>query len=152
MTDVQAALGIHQLARLDGELRRRSEIWDRYDEALGALPVERPAPVDADVVHARQLYSVQVRTEEEAGCTRDEVLNGLLDQGIGAGVHFAPVHLHPYYREAFGYREGDLPNAERFGARTLSLPLGGRLSDEDVDDVLAALHRAVGAAAGADAA
>ena len=99
-------------------------------------------------MHARQLYSLQVRLEE-AGRSRDDVLNGLLRQGIGAGVHFAPVHLHPYYREAFGHREGELPNAERFGARTLSLPLSGRLSEEDVADVVTALGRAVGVAAAA---
>jgi dTDP-4-amino-4,6-dideoxygalactose transaminase len=62
------------------------------------------------------------------------------------------VHLHPYYRETYGYREGDLPRAEDFGARTLSLPLSSRLSEADVEDVIAAVHRAVGVAAGADVA
>lgn len=151
MTDVQAAIGIHQLARLDDELERRAEIWGRYDDALTDLPVERPAPVEDGVVHAHHLYSVLVRTEE-VGAGRDQVLDELLRWGIGSGVHFTPVHLHPYYRERYGHREGELPNAERIGARTMSLPLAAALEDEDVEDVVAALHRAVGVAAPAGAA
>ena len=151
MTDLQAALGIHQLERLDGELRRRAEIWSRYDEGLVDLPVGLPAAVEEGTVHARQLYSILVRTEE-LGRSRDQVLDELLRLGVGAGVHFAPVHLHPYYREAFGHREGEFPNAEYLGQRTLSLPLNGALADWDVEDVVAAVHQAVGVGAGAGAA
>ena len=151
MTDLQAALGIHQLERLEGELRRRAEIWSRYDDALASLPVDLPAAVDDGMVHARQLYSILVRTEE-MGRSRDQVLDELLRLGVGAGVHFAAIHLHPYYREAFGYREGEFPNAEYFGSRTLSLPLSGTLADEDVEDVVAAVHQAVGVGARAGAA
>jgi dTDP-4-amino-4,6-dideoxygalactose transaminase len=148
MTDVQAALGIHQLARLEDEIEGRTAIWNRYDEAFAGLPVERPAPIEDGVVHARHLYSLLVRPQD-AGRTRDEVLDELNALGIGAGVHFTPVHLHPYYREALGGREGQFPHAEDIGARTLSLPLSSALTDEDVDDVVGAVGRAVGVAAGA---
>jgi dTDP-4-amino-4,6-dideoxygalactose transaminase len=146
MTDVQAALGIHQLARLEEELARRAEIWRSYDGALASLPVVRPAAVPNGVVHARQFYSLLVRSHE-VGRSRDEVLDRLLGIGVGAGVHFAAVHLHPYYRETFGYREGDLPTAEHIGAHTLSLPLSSRLADEDVEDVIAGLEQGLGVAA-----
>jgi dTDP-4-amino-4,6-dideoxygalactose transaminase len=150
MTDLQAALGIHQLARLDEEIAGRADVWRRYDERFADLPLERPAPAPDGVRHGRHLYSVLVRTEE-TGTTRDQVLAELSELGIGAGVHFTPVHLHPYYRETTGGREGQFPNAEHIGARTLSLPLSSVLSEEDVDDVVAAVERAVGAAAGAAA-
>jgi dTDP-4-amino-4,6-dideoxygalactose transaminase len=90
-------------------------------------------------VHARHLYSIRVRTEE-VGKTRDQVLNELIRHRIGTGVHYIPLHLHPYYRESFGYRRGDFPNAERIGDRTLSLPLAANLTDQDVDDVIEALR------------
>ncbi len=147
MTDVQAALGIHQLARLADEIDARIGIWRRYDEAFADLPLDLPAPVPEDVGHSRHLYSVTIRTEE-IGRTRDQVLAELYALRIGAGVHFTPVHLHPYYRESAGGREGQFPNAERIGARTLSLPLSSALTEEDVDDVVAAVEQAVGATAG----
>jgi dTDP-4-amino-4,6-dideoxygalactose transaminase len=140
MTDVQAALGIHQLARIAQQQKRRSEIWSRYDEALESLPVTRPAAIGADMLHARHLYSILIRTEE-VGKTRDQILDELIGHRIGTGVHYLPLHHHPYYRDAFGYREGDFPNAEYIGARTLSLPLSGKLTDSDVDDVIDALHK-----------
>jgi dTDP-4-amino-4,6-dideoxygalactose transaminase/RimJ/RimL family protein N-acetyltransferase len=145
MTDLQAALGIHQLPRVGTQQKRRGEIWSRYDEALESLPVVRPAAVDPDAVHARHLYSILVRTEE-VGKTRDQILDELIRHRIGTGVHYLPLHLHPYYRSAFGYREGDFPAAEYIGARTLSLPLSAKLTDDDVDDVIGALRQVLPAA------
>jgi dTDP-4-amino-4,6-dideoxygalactose transaminase len=151
MTDIQAALGTQQLARLEGELQRREEIWARYDAELAGLDAALPAPIPAEAAHARQLYSPRVH-EAGDGAARDRVLNELLRLGIGAGVHFAAIHLHPAYRDAYGYAPGDLPHAEDFGARTFSIPLSGRLADRDVDDVVEGVRRAVGVVAGAGAA
>jgi len=139
MTDIQAALGIHQLARVAANAKRRQEIWERYDEAFAGLPLVRPAPVENDVVHARHLYTILVNPDE-INKTRDEVLNELTGLNIGTGVHFQALHLHRYYRETFGYRLGDYPNAESIGARTLSLPLSAKLGDRDVEDVIAAVQ------------
>jgi dTDP-4-amino-4,6-dideoxygalactose transaminase len=139
MTDIQAALGMHQLARVTANAKRRHEIWDRYNEAFAGLPVVRPAPVENDIVHARHLYTILVNTEE-IGKTRDEVLNELMRLNIGTGVHYQALHLQQYYRETFGYRPGDYPNAEFIGARTLSLPLSAKLSDRDVEDVIDAVR------------
>jgi dTDP-4-amino-4,6-dideoxygalactose transaminase len=139
MTDLQAALGIHQVARLAQGAKRREEIWARYDQAFADLPVIRPAPIEAGTVHARHLYTILVKAEELAR-TRDWVLNELLRWKIGTGVHYTALHLHPYYRQTFGYQLGDFPNAEYIGARTLSLPLSAKLSDQDVEDVVAAVR------------
>jgi dTDP-4-amino-4,6-dideoxygalactose transaminase len=142
MTDIQAALGIHQLARVGANAKRRQQIWDRYHQAFGGLPVVRPAPIENDIVHARHLYTILVN-EDEIGKTRDEVLNELIRLNIGTGVHYQALHLHHYYRKTFGYRPGDYPNAEWIGARTLSLPLSAKLSDADVEDVIEAVRATV---------
>jgi dTDP-4-amino-4,6-dideoxygalactose transaminase len=139
MTDIQAALGIHQLARISRNAKRRGEIWRRYDEGLASLPVERPAPVEEGLIHARHLYTILVKTEE-VGKTRDQVLNELIRLKIGTGVHYTALHLHPYYRETFGHKRGDFPNAEFIGERTLSLPLSPKLTDADVEDVIASVR------------
>lgn len=140
MTDVQAALGLHQLARQPAGALRRREVWERYDEAFAELPVICPAPVADGVDHAHHLYTVLVLIEE-LSTSRDQVLDDLIAQRIGTGVHYLPVHLHPWYRETFGHREGEFPNAEYIGARTLSLPLSTKLSDGDVQDVIEGLRQ-----------
>jgi len=139
MTDLQAALGIHQLARLERNAARREAIWARYNEAFEALPVVGPAPVEPGTIHGRHLYTILLKTEA-IGKSRDRVLNELIRLNVGTGVHYTPVHLHHYYREKFGHKPGDFPNAEWIGDRTLSLPFSGKLSDQDVDDVIAAVR------------
>jgi dTDP-4-amino-4,6-dideoxygalactose transaminase len=139
MTDLQAALGLHQLARIEPNAQRRAQIWARYDEAFEHLPVTRPAPVESGTVHGRHLYTILLKTKA-IGKTRDQVLNELTRWNIGVGVHYTALHLHPYYRETFGHQPGDFPNAESIGARTLSLPFSAKLSDEDVTDVIAAVR------------
>lgn len=140
MTDLQAALGIHQLARIPANAARREEIWTRYDDAFATLPIERPAPAEPDTVHARHLYTILIDPERR---DRDSVLNELVRLNIGTGVHYTALHLHPYYRETFGHKPGDFPNAERIGERTLSLPLSPKLTERDVDDVIAAVRQVV---------
>ena len=140
MTDLQAALGIHQLARVEQNLQRRQEIWRRYDEAFADLPVTTPAPEEPDTRHARHLYTVLLRLED-LGIDRDGVLAALHRQNIGTGVHYRGVHLHEYYRERFGYTPEDFPVATDISARTISLPLSPKLTDVDVDDVILGLRR-----------
>jgi dTDP-4-amino-4,6-dideoxygalactose transaminase len=137
MTDIQASIGLHQLARIESNLRRREEIWARYDRELEGLPIELPAPVGADSVHARHLYTVLV-DEKRSGITRDDFRRRLHQANIGTGVHFIAIHLHDYYRRRLGYSEEDLPEASHISARTVSLPLSPNLTEDDVDDVLTA--------------
>jgi dTDP-4-amino-4,6-dideoxygalactose transaminase len=141
MTDIQAALGIPQLERVRRNADRRTAIWQRYDEGLADLPLARPAPVETGSVHARHLYTILVNTDV-IGTTRDEVMNRLIRLRIGTGVHYTALHLHPYYRETFGFRPGDFPNAEYIGERTLSLPLSPGLTDTDVEDVIRSVREA----------
>ncbi len=139
MTDLQAALGIHQLAKVERGLERRREIWSAYDAGLADLPLTLPAPEEEGTVHARHLYSVLIDTDA-VGMSRDAVLDQLIGHRIGTGVHYVPVHLHPWYREHLGHGDGDFPHAERIGRRTLSLPLSAALTDEDVEDVIGAMQ------------
>lgn len=142
MMDLQAALGLHQLDRLEANLLRRQEIWIRYDRAFADLPVVRPSPEEHGTRHARHLYTLLLDIERlSAG--RDEVQLALHRQHIGTGIHYRALHLHRYYRETFGYVPGDLPNAEWISDRTLSLPLSPKLTDEDVEDVIFAVRRTV---------
>jgi dTDP-4-amino-4,6-dideoxygalactose transaminase len=138
MTDVQAALGIHQLPRLDGWIDRRAELWARYDQLLRSTPLQLPAAPDRRSRHARHLYTVLV--DQAAAVPRDDLLASLTAQRIGVGVHYRGVHLHPYYRERYGLDPKSLPVASDISERTLSLPLGPNVTGRDQDDVAEALR------------
>ena len=140
MMDLQAAIGIHQLKRVDSYWKRREEIWQRYQAAFEALPCILPAPPEPETKHAYHLYTPFIDLER-FGKSRDWVLNALTAENIGVGVHYLPVHLHPFYRKAFGWKEGDFPNSEWIGERTLSLPLSPALNDGDVADVITAFKK-----------
>ena len=138
MTDVQAALGIHQLPRLDDWIAWRAELARRYTERLGQLPLDLPADHGPELTHAWHLYPVQ--TGDACPLTRDELLDSLTRQNIGVGVHYRGVHLQPYYRDKYGLRPEQFPEATRISERILSLPLSPKLSFEDQDDVVEALE------------
>ena len=142
MMDLQAAIGIHQLARVEGGWKRRQEIWNRYDAAFADLPVGIPARVEADTRHAYHLYTVLV-DENASGISRDSFLDGMTRNKIGVGVHYRSVPEHPYYRKAFGWKPEDYPNAHRIGRQTVSLPISPKLSEEDVEDVIRAVRALV---------
>jgi dTDP-4-amino-4,6-dideoxygalactose transaminase len=139
LTDMQAALGIHQLARVEANWKRRQEIWDAYDDAFSPLNLALPSPTPADAKHALHLYTVLVDAPA-AGISRDDFLNALTARNIGAGVHYMSVPEHPYYQQTFGWKPEDFPNAMRIGRQTVSLPLSPAMSDGDVEDVVAAVR------------
>ena len=147
MMDLQAALGIHQLARVEENLLRREAIWRRYDDAFADVAAVLPAKPAENTRHARHLYTLMVDIDH-LDATRDDIIRGLHLRNIGSGVHYRALHLHPYYRDAFGYRRGDLPNAEWISERTISLPLSSGLTDDDVEDVIAAVHATLSQFAG----
>ncbi len=144
MTDLQAALGLHQLARVERGATVRAAVWERYQAALRDLPLQLPAAVEEGTRHARHLYTVLL-DEEQAGLSRDALLERMTAHNIGVGVHYLAIPEHPYYAERYGMRPEDTPVATAVGRRTISLPLSAALSDEDVDDVVLALRRSVGA-------
>ena len=141
MTDVQAAIGLHQLPKLDGWIERRAELWERYDALLADLPVERPPDATMDMLHARHLYRISLT--DDATVTRDELLSALHGAGIGVGVHYRGVHLHPYYRDRYRIDPASLPVATEMSDRTVSLPLGPGIDEADQDAVVAALESAL---------
>lgn len=139
MTELQAALGLSQLARLDQMQARREAIADRYDTLLAKLPLILPAR-RADRRSAWHLYAVEI-DEKRSRVTRDAAFAALREAGIGVNVHYIPIHTQPFYRR-LGFSAGDFPAAERYYARTLSLPLFPALTDaqqERVVDVLRAV-------------
>lgn len=140
MADLQAALGIHQLARVAENAGKRRRIWRIYDEAFAGLPAERPAPEEAGSVHARHLYTLLLDLDR-LRVDRDAVIAALKDEGIGTGVHFIALHLHPYYRDRFDLRPSDFPASAEISRRTISLPLSAKLTPADVDDVVAAVRK-----------
>ena len=141
LTDLHAAIGIHQLRKLDGWIRERARLWDRYDELLADLPLTLPPLPQLGTRHARHLY--QVLVDRGAPMSRDRLLDFMTDQGIGVGVHYRPVHQHEWYRDRFGLGDDAFPVASDFGARTVSLPLSPKLTDADQDRVALALERAL---------
>ena len=140
MMDIQAAMGIHQLGRINAYHNRRQEIWKRYDEAFKNLPVETPVPAQADTKHALHLYTILVKLEDLT-CGRDAIQQALHEEKIGTGIHYIALHTHPYYRDTYGYKNDDFPHALYISDRTISLPLSAKLTDQDVQDVIDALTR-----------
>jgi dTDP-4-amino-4,6-dideoxygalactose transaminase len=142
MTDVQAAVGLHQLPRLDEWIDRRGELWERYDRLLASLPLQTPPSPDPDTRHSRHLY--QVLLDSDAPLGRDELLDRLTKRKIGTGVHYRGVHLHPYYRDRYGFEPGAFPVASEISERTVSLPLSPKVTEADQDDVVIALTELLG--------
>lgn len=140
MMDIQAAMGIHQLKRVNRYWNHRQKVWRKYNEAFKNLPCIIPAEPETDTKHAYHLYTPLIDIDK-IGKSRDWVLNALTAENIGVGVHYLPVHLHPFYRKTFGWKEGDFPNAEWIGERTLSLPLSAALDEKDAEDVIAAFGK-----------
>lgn len=140
MMDLQAAIGLGQLARLETMHARRAQICAAYDEAFADLPVSRPASVADGERHAHHLYAILV-DELVAGFDRDTAQERLAAQGIGTSIHFRALHLHAFYRDRLNVWRGALPNAEQISDTTLSLPLSASLSDSDVERVIAAVRR-----------
>jgi dTDP-4-amino-4,6-dideoxygalactose transaminase len=143
MMDLQAALGIHQLRRLEAYWERRREIWASYMEAFSGLPIGLPAPPEPGTRHAYHLFQIAVN-ESRAGISRDSFLTAMTKQRIGVGVHYLSIPEHPYYRRTFGWNPDDYPNAMRIGRQTVSLPLSAKMNDEDVSDVITAVRRVLG--------
>ena len=142
MTDIQAALGIHQLRRLDGFIRRRQEIAAMYDEAFSDTPeILLPARLPGRN-HTFHLYPIRLAAGR-LQLNRSELIEELRARNIGASVHFIPLHRHPFYRDRYGYRPRQFPVAEEIYQGLLSLPLYPKMTDRDARDVIAAVREVV---------
>lgn len=138
MTDIQAAIGIHQIRKMQRHQERRREIWNCYSQAFRDCDALEPPAIRSDVEHARHLYVLRLRSGV-ASMERDQLILELGQRCIGTSVHFIPIHLHPYYRDKYGYRPEDFPVALSNFRRMLSLPLHAGLSQEQVDRVVQAI-------------
>ena len=140
MTDLAASLGLPQLASIEERWRQREQIWQAYSARLKDLPLSLPQEVASGSRHAYHLFT-PLLTLEELGVDRQTIIAALDAENIGVGIHYVPVHQHPYYRQQFGFVDSDFPNASFIGERTISLPLSSATSGQDVDDVATALRR-----------
>lgn len=142
MMDIQASLGIHQLARAYKNLEIRDRVWAMYDRAFAEIPevMTPPQELPPDSRHGRHLYTILLDLNR-LSITRNRFIDLMKAENIGTGIHFTALHLHKYYWETFGFHEGDFPNAEWIGERTVSLPMGPNLSDRDASDVIEAVRK-----------
>jgi UDP-4-amino-4,6-dideoxy-N-acetyl-beta-L-altrosamine transaminase len=138
MTELQAALGISQMQRLDEFVAKRHILQERYDLLLSDLPIIEPYQ-DKDNYSALHLYPIQIDLNKVSK-NREQIFNVLRENGIGVNVHYIPIHTQPYYLQ-FGFREGDFPNSESYYNRTISIPLFHTMTAEQQDEVLDVLKR-----------
>jgi dTDP-4-amino-4,6-dideoxygalactose transaminase len=138
MMDLQAAIGIHQLERVEANWQKRQAIWHRYNAAFASLPISLPAPIESGTRHAYHLYTLLI-DEQRCGISRDAFLDAMTAQNIGLGVHYLSIPEHPYYQQTFDWKPDDYPEAMKVGRQTVSLPLSAKLTSSDVDDVINAV-------------
>ena len=140
MMDIQAALGIHQLKRVDRNLQRRGKIWQKYNESFADLNITLPSDPAPEIKHAYHLYTILI-DKDKVGISRDEFLSAMHRENIGIGVHYLSIPEHPFYQTTFGWKPEDYPNAMKIGRETVSLPLSAKLTDSDVESVILAVKK-----------
>jgi len=143
LTDIAAAIGIHQLRRVQAFQQKRVELADAYEQALTGLPLLLPPRAPFGEQHAWHLYVV--RLADDAGIERDRFIERLFDAGIGCSVHYIPLHLHPYWRERYELKPTRFPHSQHAYERMVSLPLYTRMTVADVQRVAAAVRAVLGA-------
>ena len=140
MTELQAALGVSQVQRLDEFVARRHVLQERYDSLLSGLPIIRPYQ-DKHSFSALHLYPIQIDLNKVSK-NHEQIFNELRENGIGVNVHYIPIHTQPYYLQ-FGFREGDFPNSEYYYSRVISLPLFHAMTVKQQDEACGVLKRAL---------
>lgn len=142
LTDMQAALGLVQLKRVDGFTARRNKLATTYNKAFADVPELQTPSVLPGTTSAWHIYVLRLRLDR-LRCSRDEFMEALRSENIGTSVHYMPVHLQPYYRRKFGFRRGDFPVAEAEYRKMITLPLFSKMADDDHADVIRAVKRLV---------
>jgi len=139
MMDLQAAIGIHQLKRIDDNLVKRAEVWNTYQQAFKDLPITLPDNGDNTIRHAHHLYTLLI-DKEKAGISRDEFLTAMTKAGIGVGVHYTSIAEHPYYKKNFGFKTENYPVSKRIGEQTVSIPLSANLNKSELKRVIETIN------------
>ena len=137
MTDIEAALGIHQLARLDGFIETRQRFAQIYNDAFSELPAVEAPIVHEDRNHAYHLYVIRLNLKR-LQIDRPQFIEELKRRNIGTSVHFIPIHMHSFYRDYLGDQSDRLQRTEKIYERLVSLPLYPAMTENDVEDVVAA--------------
>jgi dTDP-4-amino-4,6-dideoxygalactose transaminase len=141
LTDLAAAIGIHQLRRASEFKQRREAIAARYDQALSELPLVLPPRPPASSTHAWHLYVV--RLADDVSVTRNDVIGAMHAAGVDCSVHFIPLHLQPYWRDRYHLKADRFPNSQRLYERCFSLPIYTRMTEDDQERVIDALRAAL---------
>ncbi|MGE0267272.1 MAG: DegT/DnrJ/EryC1/StrS family aminotransferase [Candidatus Omnitrophota bacterium] len=138
MMDLQAAIGLHQLKRIETYWQKREKLWNTYLQAFKNLPVGLPAAHEDTMRHAYHLFTITI-DEKKSGITRDQFLGEMTKRKIGVGVHYLAIPEHPFYQKMYRWNPDHFPNARDYGRRTVSLPISPKLSESDVNDVIEAV-------------
>jgi len=138
LTDIAAAIGIHQLKRARDFQQRRREIAEQFDAGFSSLPLVLPPKALPGDEHAWHLYVI--RLADDARVSRDQFIERMFDQGVGVSVHYIPLHLQPYWRDAYRLEPDQFPVSQRVYERAISLPIYPSMSDSDVQTVIAAVR------------
>jgi dTDP-4-amino-4,6-dideoxygalactose transaminase len=139
MMDLQAAIGIHQLKRIETCWHKRQRIWNIYLSSLKDMGMGLPAQPDENTRHAYHLFCIRI-DQDKVGISRDEFLFQMTKRNIGVGVHYLAIPEHPFYKKEYGWNPEDFPHAQQYGRQTISLPLSPKLSDQDISDVVMAVQ------------
>jgi len=142
MTDIQASLGIHQLNKIENFIESKEKIAEIYTKAFADMPEITEPYIKDNINHSWHLYPILINPDF-LKINRNKFIEKLKEENIGTSVHFIPVHMHPYYREKFGFKPGDYPNAENIFNRIISLPLYPKMTDKDAEDVIKAVGRII---------
>ena len=137
LTDIASSIGLQQLKKAWAFQERRQKMAERYDAELADLPITLPPQPENDDLHSWHLYAI--RLDDSAGISRDEFIQQMSARGIGCSVHFIPLHLHPYWRNAYDLQPHDFPMAWRAYERAVSLPLYTKMTDDDQTRVIEAV-------------
>jgi dTDP-4-amino-4,6-dideoxygalactose transaminase len=135
MMDLQTAIGIHQLTRIEQNWQKRQVIWNQYKTAFKDLPVTTPAETAPNTRHAYHLYAILI-DEQQTGISRDTFLDLMTKHNIGVGVHYLNIPEHPYYQQTYGWKPEDYPHSMKIGKQTVSLPISAKLLNVNVENVI----------------
>ena len=143
MPDIQAAIGIHQLKKIEEFSIKREHIWNLYQQEFKNLPINLPCEIEDNTKHAYHLFNICL-DENKTNIKRDTFLNKMNDNKIGVGVHYESIPMHPYYQKTFNWNPKDYPNALKFGEETVSIPISPKLTDNELDRIISVTKSIIG--------
>ena len=142
MTDIQAAMGLEQLKKINRHSEKRNKIWREYQEFFKDYDILTPAKIDKNKIHAKHLYTVLI-DKKKIGIDRDHFMIELHNKGVGTGVHYRSIPSHTFYKKKFGWNESDYKNSSLIGSQTVSLPLSPNLNRKDMDKIFSSIKKII---------